>query len=98
MSPGHEQKLLNCYSETEFPVVYPSSVKSHLKSSFMDFNLPYLVLDNCISHFEVTTLTTMDSQSLPAVTRIIISVADLGGVWGVQMHPPLMASNVFLHT
>ena len=25
------------------------------------------------------------------------TVADLGGVRGVQMHPPLAASNVFLH-
>ena len=25
-------------------------------------------------------------------------VADLGGVRGVQMHPPLAASNVFLRT
>ena len=29
-------------------------------------------------------------------TRPIFSVADLGGVRGVQMHPPLVASNVFL--
>jgi len=26
------------------------------------------------------------------------AVADLGGVRGVQMHPPLAASNVFLRT
>jgi len=26
------------------------------------------------------------------------SVADLGGVRGVQMHPPLAASNIFLRT
>ena len=26
------------------------------------------------------------------------AVADLGGVKGVQMHPPLAASNVFLRT
>ena len=26
-----------------------------------------------------------------------IAVADLGGVRGMQMHPPLAASNVFLH-
>ena len=73
MSPNHEQELSNCYSEMEFSLVYPSSVKSHLENvPLWILTYPCLVLDNCISQFEVTTLTTMDSQSPPAVTRIII--------------------------
>ena len=30
------------------------------------------------------------------ISRSNSTVADLGGVRGVQMHPPLVASNVFL--
>ena len=32
------------------------------------------------------------------LTNIMYPVADSGGVRGVQMHPPLAASNVFLRT
>ena len=36
--------------------------------------------------------------ALSWLLHILSSVADLGGVRGVQMHPPLAASNVFLRT
>ena len=32
------------------------------------------------------------------VNVILHAVVDSGGVRGVQMHPPLVASNIFLHT
>jgi len=36
--------------------------------------------------------------SLYVLFNGLYTVADLGGVRGVQMHPPLAASNVFLRT
>ena len=70
MSPNHKQELSNSLSKMEFSPVYRFSVISHLENVPL-WILTYLCLDY-ISQFEVTTLTTMDSQSPPAVTRIII--------------------------
>ena len=48
----------------------------------------YLAIGRCVSVASITAswVTTCASQA----------VADSGGVRGVQMHPPLAASNVFL--
>ena len=35
------------------------------------------------------------ARTTPWLQQLAVSVADLGGVRGVQMHPPLAASNVF---
>ena len=37
-------------------------------------------------------------RCLYVITLLRYSVVDSGGVRGVQMHPPLAASNVFLRT
>ena len=40
----------------------------------------------------------MRAEHMQFATAAVFSVADSGGVRGVQMYPPLAASNVFLRT
>ena len=55
---------------------------------------------HCHYHFQSLYILLVSARVLEALTHKTkdITVADSGGVRGVQMHPPLAASNVFLRT